>query len=184
MDIQIDVSNVKINTPRLLIRPWREIDLNDYYEYASVDGVGEMAGWKHLESIAESKDILQVFMTDKNVFALELKSNKKVIGSLGLHTSWANDDKEYDNLKIKEIGYVLSKTYWGQGLMPEAVNAVINFCFNVLGLDALTATHFVDNSQSKRVIEKNGFTFVTQSEFASERLNKTFLENRYILFRK
>ncbi|MDE7182427.1 MAG: GNAT family N-acetyltransferase [Clostridia bacterium] len=184
MDIQIDVSNVKIDTPRLLLRPWRKTDLNDLYEYASVDGVGEMAGWKHHKSIANTRDTLHAFMTDKNVFALQLKSNAKVVGSLGLHNSWANCDTKYANFKIKEIGYVLSKDYWGQGLMPEAVNAILNYCFNVLGLDALTVTHFIDNSQSKRVIEKNGFTFVTQSEFASKTLNKTFLENRYILFRK
>ena len=184
MDIQVDISNVKIDTARLLLRSWKETDLNDFYEYASVDGVGEMAGWKHHESIEESKDILNSFITDKNVFALQSKSNGKVIGSLGLHNSWANNDPKYTNLKIKEIGYVLSKAYWGQGLMPEAVNAVIDFCFNVLGLDALTITHFIENSQSKRVIEKCGFAFVNQIEFESKMLNKTFLENRYILYRK
>lgn len=183
MDIQIDISNIKIETPRLFLRSWRETDLNDYYEYASVDGVGEMAGWKHLESIEEAKDILHSFMTDKNCFALELKSNGKVIGSLGLHNSWANYDSKYANLKIKEIGYVLSKSYWGQGLMSEAVHAIINYCFNVIGLDALTVGHFDENNQSKRVIQKNGFIFVTQSEFFAKELNKTFINNRYILYR-
>ena len=184
MDIQIDISDIKIDTPRLLLRAWQETDVNDFYEYASVEGVGEMAGWKHHESITESKDILRTFIADKNVFALELKSNKKVIGSLGLHNSWANYDETYANLKVKEIGYVLSKAYWGKGLMPEAVNAVINYCFAELGLDALTVGHFVDNVQSKRVIEKNGFTYVSQGEFVAKRLNKTFLEDRYILYRK
>ena len=184
MDIQIDVSDIKIDTPRLLLRSWKETDLNDLYEYASVDGVGEMAGWKHHGSIQETKKVLHSFMSDKDVFALELKENGKVIGSLGLHNSWANNDKKYCNFKIKEIGYVLSKTYWGQGLMPEAVSAVINYCFNVLGLDALTVGHFVGNSQSKRVIEKCGFTYVGQGEFVAKQLNKTFSENQYILFRK
>lgn len=184
MDIQIDVTNIKIDTPRLLLRSWKETDLNDFYEYASVDGVGEMAGWKHHESIAETKNILHNFMTEKDVLALELKSNGKVIGSLGIHSSWANNDKKYSYLKIKEIGYVLSKTYWGQGLMPEAVRAIIDYCFNVLGLDALTIGHFVENFQSKRVIEKMGFTYVKQGEYVSKGLNKTFLDNEYILYRK
>lgn len=184
MDIKIDLSNVQIDTPRLLLRPWKETDLNDFYAYASVDGVGEMAGWKHHSSIEETKDILHIFMSDKNVFALELKSTHKVIGSLGLHSSWANDDKKYCNLKVKEIGYVLSKAYWGQGLMPEAVNATINYCFETLNFDALTVGHFVNNSQSKRVIEKNGFAYVSQGEFTAKSLNKTFIEERYILYRK
>lgn len=95
MDIQIDVTNIKIETPRLLLRSWQESDLNDLFAYASVDGVGEMAGWKHHESITETKNILHSFISDKNVFALELKATKKVIGSLGLHYSWANNEKDF-----------------------------------------------------------------------------------------
>ena len=182
MDTKIDVTNVKIETPRLLLRSWKESDLRNLFEYASVDGVGEMAGWKHHESIEETQNILHSFMSDKDVFALELKSANKVIGSLGLHYSWANNDNDYADLAVKEIGYVLSKTYWGQGLMPEAVNAVINYCFDVLGLDALTVGHFEGNAQSKRVIEKSGFIFVKQSEHMAKALNKTFSENKYILY--
>lgn len=184
MDINIDISNTEIITPRLLLRAWKETDLYDFYEYASVDGVGEMAGWKHHESIEKTREILNEFISDKNVFALELKNNRKVIGSLGLHSSWTNNDPGYKDLSIKEIGYVLSKAYWGQGLMPEAVGAVINYCFDSLCLDAITVGHFISNTQSKRVIQKNGFTYVSQCEFEAKRLNKTFLEDRYILYRR
>ncbi len=45
MNKQIDITNVVLTTTRLTLRPWRESDLNDIYEYASVDGVGQMAGW-------------------------------------------------------------------------------------------------------------------------------------------
>ena len=182
MNIQIDVTNTEIETRRLLLRSWQESDLDDFFAYASVEGVGEMAGWKHHESITETKNILHSFISDKNVFALELKATKKVIGSLGLHYSWANNDKDFADLRVKEIGYVLSKAYWGQGLMPEAVSAVIDWCFNELGLDALTVGHFVDNAQSKRVIEKNGFVYVTQGTYVAKGLGKTFVENKYILF--
>ena len=115
--------------------------------------------------------------------SLKLKNNRKVIGSLGLHYSWANNEQKLRNLKTKEIGYVLSKAYWGQGLMPEAVNAVIKYCFTALDLDAVTAGHFIENNQSKRVIEKNGFTYFSQGEYFAKRLNKTFVENKYILYR-
>lgn len=54
MDTIIDITNTIIETKRLILRSWRESDLNDFYEYASVDGVGEMAGWKHHESIKTS----------------------------------------------------------------------------------------------------------------------------------
>ena len=45
MNKQIDITGVVLTTDRLTLRPWRESDLNDFYEYASVDGVGQMAGW-------------------------------------------------------------------------------------------------------------------------------------------
>jgi len=44
MDIPIDVTNKTIETDRLILRAWKETDLDDFYEYASVEGVGEMAG--------------------------------------------------------------------------------------------------------------------------------------------
>ena len=47
MNAKIDISNVILKTNRLILRPWRLEDLDDFYEYASVEGVGEMAGWKH-----------------------------------------------------------------------------------------------------------------------------------------
>ena len=125
MDIQIDITDTVLETPRLILRPWRESDLEDFFAYASVEGVGEMAGWKHHESIEVSRAILGDFMSHKNVFALAHRESGRVIGSLGLHPSWANEDEAYRHLKVKEIGYVLSRDYWGQGLMPEAVKAVI-----------------------------------------------------------
>ncbi len=184
MDVQIDITNTKIETQRLILRSWAESDVNDFYEYASVEGVGEMAGWKHHDSIEVSKKILQSFMSEKNVFAIIYKGNDKVVGSLGLHYSWANDDSKYSTLKLKEIGYVLSKTYWGQGLMPEAVKEIIKFCFNKCGLDALTIGHFSNNNQSKRVIEKCGFEFVKQSEYYAKQLQQNFVDMKYILYRQ
>ena len=47
-----------LQTARLIIRPFRMEDLNDLYEYAKVEGVGEKAGWKHHTSITESNIIL------------------------------------------------------------------------------------------------------------------------------
>ena len=44
MNPPIDISNVVLTTERLVLRPWRETDLEDLYEYAKVDGVGQMAG--------------------------------------------------------------------------------------------------------------------------------------------
>lgn len=159
MNAPVDVTNIQIETERLILRPWRQNDLNDFYEYASVEGVGEKAGWPHHRSLEESKHILNVFIEKKKTFALVLKENQKVIGSLGLEPR----DKDAglpQELQGREIGYVLSKDYWGRGLMPEAVKAVIDYCFSVLNYDYLTCGHFDHNNRSRRVVEKCGFQFM------------------------
>lgn len=155
MNKRIDISETIIKTERLLLRPWQCTDLQDFYEYASVDGVGQMAGWLPHKDMDESKKILKMFMEEKKTFALEY--NGKVIGSLGIEEYNEKALPEFAEEYGREIGYVLSKNYWGKGLMPEAVNAVIHYLFNAVGVDFIVCGHFTDNEQSKRVQEKCGF---------------------------
>lgn len=163
MNANVDLTGVVLETDRLIIREWSEMDLEDFFEYAKVEGVGQMAGWNPHTSIQESRTILEMFIKGKKTFALELKENHKVIGSLGIETLSLSLSDEYENLVGREIGYVLSKDYWGKGLMPEAVNRVIKFCFEKENYDYLMCSHSVINSQSKRVIEKSGFRFIMEN---------------------
>ena len=181
MDINVDITQSKIETDRLILRFWQETDLDDFFEYARVEGVGEMAGWKHHESIDDSRAVLHKFILAKSEFAIVYKENCKVIGAIGLHQSWANDDPSYADLTVKDIGYTLSKDYWGKGLMPEAVKAVIAFAFDTLYLDALTSGHSPTNHQSKRVIEKCGFEYVKTGEYHYIDIEMTTVSMRYIL---
>ena len=159
MNAPVDVTNICIETERLILRAWRESDLYDFFEYASVEGVGEKAGWNHHQSLEESRTILGFFIKNKKTLALELKESGKVIGSIGLEPR-DEDAGLPSQLLGREIGYVLSKDYWGRGLMPEAVKAVINYCFSVLNYDYLTCGHFNHNGRSRRVVEKCGFVFL------------------------
>lgn len=180
MNAPVDVTNILIETQRLILRPWRQEDLSDFYEYARVDGVGQMAGWHPHESMKKTQSILDGFISEKKTFALELKDSGKVIGSLGLEARGRNVGIP-DALQGRELGYVLSKDYWGMGLMPEAVKAVIDYCFSVLGFDYLTCGHFAWNSQSRRVIEKCGFRFLTEYDFET-RLGTLEQVKLYILY--
>lgn len=158
MNAKFDITGIVLETKRLILRPWLESDLNDFYEYASVPGVGEMAGWHYHENIDVSKKILDKFINEKKTFAIVYKENNKVIGSLGVEF-YDLEDKltEFIDYQGRSIGYVLSKDYWGKGLMPEAVNAVIDFLFSELDYDFLLSGHFDKNNRSKRVQEKCGF---------------------------
>ena len=175
----IDVTNIRMETDRLIIRPWRESDLADLYAYASHPDVGIHAGWNPHASLEESGMILAMFIREKKVFALELKETGRVIGSLGLEE--LNPDPMGEGKYGREIGYVLSKDYWGMGLMPEAVTAVIDYCFTVLNFDYLTCSHFLRNDRSRRVIEKTGFTFFGESGYETQ-LGHTEISRNYILY--
>lgn len=166
MNAEIDISAVTLQTARLTLRPWRETDLEDFYEYASVDGVGQMAGWKPHENREESREILGRFMEHKKTFALEYQG--KVIGSLGIEKYNEERYPEFGEKKCREIGYVLSKDYWGRGLMAEAVQAAIRYLFQDVGLDVIFCGHFLSNGQSARVQEKCGFRYYAYGQFETK----------------
>jgi len=184
----VDVTDVRIETERLILRTWRESDVEDFYEYAKVDGVGQMAGWSPHKDIEESAKILGFFIRDKKTLALELKENGKVIGSLGLEEREGEPEVPEGSMG-REIGYAIGKEYWGRGLVPEAVKAVIDYCFKELGFDWLTCGHFVWNHQSRRVVEKCGFRYVKDiihhTRFGTEELTKLYiLENEGKIIQK
>ena len=158
MNANFEIGELVIETERLILRPFKQSDLYDFNEYASVPGVGEMAGWKHHETIEKTQEILDMFIKEDKTFAIVFKKNNKVIGSLGVE-KYGLEDKltEFNGYYGREIGYVLSKDYWGKGIMPEAVRAVIDYLFNELNLDFLTCGYYDFNNQSKRVQEKCGF---------------------------
>lgn len=147
-----------IETKRLILRPFKEDDLDDFFEYASVAGVGEMAGWNHHENKETTKQILDRFIANDKTFAIVFKTNNKVIGSLGIE-KYGLEEKltEFNSYIGRELGFILSKEYWGQGLMKEALTSVIDYLFNVLDYDFLLCGYYAFNLQSKRVQEKCGF---------------------------
>jgi ribosomal-protein-alanine N-acetyltransferase len=158
MNASFKIGGVTLETERLILRPFRQEDLQDFYEYASVEGVGEMAGWRHHGSIEESQEILDMFINEDKTFAIVLKENGKVIGSLGVEKYGMEEAlTEFNDYLGREIGYVLSKEHWGKGIMPEAASAIIDYLFGSLDLDFLTCGYYDFNSQSRRVQEKCGF---------------------------
>lgn len=158
MNAEFKINGLQIETERLLLRPFSQSDLYDLNEYASVEGVGEMAGWKHHETLEETRSVLDGFISEDKTFAIVLKESGKVIGSLGVEEYGMEEAlTEFYDYKGREIGYALSKDHWGKGIMPEAAGAVIDHLFNVLDLDFLTCGYYEFNTQSKRVQEKCAF---------------------------
>lgn len=155
MNASIDISRIQLRTPRLLLRPWEQRDLQDFFAYASVEGVGPMAGFKPHDSLDVSQSILDHFIREKRTFAIEHEG--RVVGSLGIEAYDEDKHPELDALRCRSVGFVLAKSLWGKGLMPEAVQEVIRYLFEQKKLDAILCAHFLWNAQSARVQQKCGF---------------------------
>lgn len=152
----------KLETNRLILRPWKLSDAEDLYEYAKSDLVGPNAGWPPHESIDDSIEILKQFIDGESVYAIELKNQNKVIGGIGIHNRQPDDQLKH--FKQREIGYVLNPSHWGNGYVPEATHRLIKYGFEELNLDLIWCGHYSDNYKSKRVNEKCGFKYHFKKE--------------------
>ena len=153
-----------LETPRLRLRPFTEADAADLYTYARDPRVGPIAGWQPHGSEAESREIIRTVFSSPAVFAMELKETGTVIGSVGL----VGNHPAGETCPDDEVGYAMSPAWWGRGLMPEAVEAVLRHGFEDLGLRRLWCGHYAGNWRSARVIGKCGFRYqFARTEYVS-----------------
>lgn len=146
-----------LHTERLLLRPWNKADAEGLYEYAKDPELGPIAGWPPHQSIEESRNVIQNFLTGKECYAICEKENGKAIGSIELKLNGHTDMTERDD--ECELGYWLGKPYWGRGYMSEAAKELLRHGFEDLGMITIWCGYYDGNSKSKRVQEKVGFIY-------------------------
>ncbi|HRL21853.1 MAG TPA: GNAT family N-acetyltransferase [Alcaligenes sp.] len=148
---------MKLETPRLILRPWVPEDAPDLFEFAKDERVGPIAGWPAHSSVEQSAEIIRTVFNHPQVYALELKENRRAIGCVGLLVG------ENSNISISEqegeVAYWIGVPYWGQGLIPEAVRELMRHAFDTLELQALWCSYFADNAQSHSAQAKCGFRY-------------------------
>ena len=164
-NVTIDITDVILQTESLVLRPWKQSDAKDMYAYAHDEDVGPMAGWAPHKSIAESKQIVQMFIEGRHTFAIEKEG--KVIGSIGIEKYNESLFPMLLQQRGAELGFVLSKDYWGQGIMPEAVWRVLEWLFDVKHVDFVLCGHFQWNTQSSSVQSKLGFHYLSTVEYVT-----------------
>ncbi len=142
-------------TKRLILRPWRESDAEELYKYAKSSDVGPIAGWPIHTSAQNSKEIIKNVLSADGTFAVVLKETGLPVGSIGIMYNVNIPTAEGEC----EIGYWIGKPYWGQGLIPEATNEIIRYCFEELNIHLIWCGYYDGNEKSKRVQEKCGFTY-------------------------
>lgn len=143
---------MRIETPRLILRPWQESDAPDLYTYASAPEVGPIAGWPVHTSVEYSRQVIREVLSAPETYAVVLKETGRAVGSVGLM------DRDLPEGE-RELGYWIGVPYWGQGLIPEACDALLYYGFQVLDLQKVWCGHYEGNEKSRRVQEKLGFRY-------------------------
>lgn len=146
-----------LETPRLILRPWQEADAASLYKYASDPAIGPVAGWPPHTSVEHSLEVIRTVFAAPETYAVVLKATGEPVGSAGImraegmHSAAMQPDEA-------EIGYWIGVPYWGQGLIPEAVQCLLQRCFVDLGVSAVWCGYYEGNERSRRVMEKCGLT--------------------------
>ena len=151
-----------LETERLFLRQWENSDTETLYEYAKDPDVGPIAGWPAHKSLEESRNVIKNVLNGKEAYAICLKTDNKAIGAIELKLKGHTDMTERDD--ECELGFWLGKPFWGQGIMPEAVQEILRHAFEDIGMTRVWAGYYEGNIKSKRVQEKCGFRFQWKSE--------------------
>ncbi len=143
---------MRIETERLVLRPWREDDAAALYKYASDPLVGPAAGWPAHTSVEDSLNVLRTVLMNDHTWAVTISPSDEPVGSVGISPGkQAEEHGEY------EIGYWIGRPFWGNGYIPEAVRALLSLYFS-FGAERIWCAHADFNDKSRRVIEKCGFS--------------------------
>ena len=164
MTKQLDLSKAHIETNRLILRNFNNADLYDFHEYAREPGVGELSGWRHHESIDESKRVIDMFICSKRVLAIALKDSNRVIGSISIDYDSFREPSN-NSLFGVVIGYVLGKAYWHMGYMSEVLREIERYLFLDLEVDFIEASHYISNIRSQRLLVKRGYSIVKYFDY-------------------
>ncbi len=164
-----------LETERLLLRALTDADVNDIFEYASDPEVSKYLPWNTHESIEESIAFLKMskkaFQISDNIdWGIELKEEKKIIGAISMR-------KWNDRNKCGDVGYVLSRRYWGKGITTEALRSVIRFGFEKLKINRIEAHCDEANPGSYKVMEKAGM------KYEGTLRDKVFIKNKFVTIR-
>lgn len=153
-----------LTTDRLILRAITLEDAPAMFKYASNPNVARYTTWEPRTTVQESLDGIQNYFFPKyekqepEAFAITLKSNPAImLGTVG--TWW--DSK---NSQCMEMGYALSEDHWNKGILTEAAQEVIRYCFEeysreVSPVNRIQAHCKLENNASARVMEKIGMKY-------------------------
>ena len=141
----------RMATPRLVLRPFSPTDVDDVFEYAK-----DPEWAKYLPEVPQpySRRDAEEFIADRMLASPDKQvSWAIVLDGTGIGGIILAVDAQHET---GEIDYALAKTHWGQGFMPEAAGAVVDWGFRRRGLHKISSHPDIRNRRSWRVLEKMG----------------------------
>lgn len=155
--LEIFTNIPELKTDRLILRKVLLTDANDIYEYASDPGICRYLNWLPHSCIEDSRDyiyqVIQRYMDgEPGTWGIELSSENKLIGTISF-IYWDEINR------VAETGFALSRKYWNQGIMTEALWKILSFGFTRMNLNRIEARTMMDNTASQRVLTKVGMSF-------------------------
>ncbi len=172
----------QLTTPRLLLRPWRDVDRDAFRRMNADPRVMEFfpATLDAAESDALMSRARQHF--DEHgfgPFAAELIEEKVFIGFIGLFVP----SFTAHFTPAVEIGWRLDSPYWGRGLATEGARAVVEYAFATLHLPEIVSFTVPANVPSRRVMEHIGMTRDAADDFDHPSLAEGHPLRRHVLYR-
>lgn len=130
---------------------------DDIFEYASDSETTRFMSWPIHQTMDNTDFFIDLCREqyEKGIeldFAIVLKKNDKMIGTAGMVLEGSEPD-------VREIGYIINKKYWGQGIVPEIGRYLMKIGFGEMGLKAIYAHCHPENNQSERVMQKLGMSY-------------------------
>ena len=174
----ITLNNVKIETDRLILRPFTLHDLDDFALICGDPEVMRFIGnGKPIDKEAV-KELLTWIISQYEefgfgLFAVTLKENNRFLGFCGLIRQIIDDEPHI------ELGYRFDRAFWGRGIATEAAQSVKAYAFTQLNITKLVSIIHVDNMASKKVAQKAGLSHMKQTHFKGN-LVDVFHTNNYL----
>lgn len=165
-----------LETNRLILRPVKREDAEAIYAYASDVETTRFVTFDTYKSMDDAYNSLDHFFLNRDpkvqfeALAIVLKENNKMIGTVDASKIYRKDNVE--------VGYVLHKDYWNQGIMSEAMKTYCKWLFEEKGIRRIELTHVPVNTGSKRVAEKVGFVFEGDRR-AFEKIDDAYVDMPY-----
>jgi [ribosomal protein S5]-alanine N-acetyltransferase len=146
------VTHSHMEGERIVLRPVSLEDAEDMFEYTSDEETTRFIYAQH-EDLNKTKEVIANYFMKEwlGKYAIVLKESNKLIGTIEFRVHEAN--------KSGELGFTLSRHFWGKGYMTEAGILVLELAFDVLDLERVFALHNIKNLASGKVMNRLGMTY-------------------------